>query len=85
MYRLTAIFSVFVLLLLPQTSSACAVCMGGANSPIAPAMNASIFLLMGFIGLMLSGVCGFALYIYKRSKKIPPQFHEELAVMICEQ
>jgi hypothetical protein len=79
--RLAALLAACATIVLPQTSSACAVCMGGANSPINPAINAAIFLMIGCIGAMLAGICGFALYLFKRSKKpLPP--HEELAGMI---
>ena len=57
-----------VLAVLPRTSSACAVCMGGSDSAIAPAMNAAIFLLMGFIGFILAAICGFVFHLYRRSK-----------------
>jgi hypothetical protein len=83
-HRLIVLFAACATVVLPQTSSACAVCMGGASSPINPAMNAAIFLLMGFIGSMLAGVCGFAFYLFKRSSKpLPP--HEELAGILCQQ
>lgn len=65
------------LLAMPKTALACAVCMGDPNSPIAPAVNAAIFLMLGFIGTVLTGVAGFAFYLNKRSKKpLPP--HQEL-------
>jgi hypothetical protein len=82
--RLIVLLAASTTVLVPQTSSACAVCMGGANSPIAPAMNAAIFLLMGFIGMMLAGIGGFAFYLFKRSKKLLPP-HEELAGILCQQ
>lgn len=68
----------------PQTSSACAVCMGASDSSVAPAMNAAIFLMLGFVALMLSSVGGFAFYLYRRSKMpLPP--HEELSDVIYQE
>jgi hypothetical protein len=62
-------------------ANACAVCMGDADSPIAPAMNAAIFLMLGCIGSVLLGVVSFALYLRHRSSApLPP--HEELGHLI---
>lgn len=69
---------------LPRTSSACAVCMGASDSAVAPAMNAAIFLMLGFLGMMFAGVGGFVLYLYKRAKQ-PPAPHEELTQMIYQE
>jgi hypothetical protein len=72
------------LVAVPQTSSACAVCMGGADSAIAPAMNAAIFLLMGFIAFVLAGLGGFAFYLYRRSK-MPANPLTELSQVIYQE
>ena len=62
--------------LAPTRLLACAVCMGASDSSIAPAMNAAIFLLLGFLGTMLTGVGGFALYLSRRSR-LPHPPHEQ--------
>jgi hypothetical protein len=68
-------------LLAAVPASACSICMGDANSPIAPAMNAAIFLMLGCIGSVLFGVASFALYLRHRSRApLPP--HEELGHLI---
>ena len=73
-----------IVALLPRTSSACAVCMGGSDSAIAPAMNAAIFLMLGFIATMLAGIGGFIFYLSRRAKMpVPP--HEELSGMIYKE
>lgn len=74
----------FAAVLLPRTSSACAVCMGASDSTVAPAMNAAIFLMLGFIGAMLAGVAGFAFYLFLRARR-PVPAHEELTQMIYEE
>ena len=57
----------------PATAGACTACMGDVNSKIAPAMNAAIFLMLGFIGFMLASAAGFAFYLVKRaSVPLPP-------------
>lgn len=69
---------------LPQTSQACAVCMGASDSAVAPAINAAIFLMLGFVGIMLGGAGGFAFYLFRRGK-LPAPPHEELTQMICQE
>ena len=65
---------------LPVTASACAVCMGDVNSKTAPAMNAAIFLMLGFIGAMLASAAAFGFYLVKRANTpLPP--HSEFASM----
>jgi len=63
-------------LLAPKSLLACAVCMGGSDSNVRPAVNGAIFLMLGFIGTMLTGVGGFALYLFRRSK-LPHPPHEQ--------
>ena len=58
--------------------------MGGSDSTIAPAMNAAIFLMLGFIGSILAAVGGFIFYLSRRAKlPVPP--HEELSGMIYKE
>jgi hypothetical protein len=71
-----------VLTPIAQTSAqACTVCMGDPNSNEATAINAAIFLLLGFIGGVLGLLSAFGIYLYRRSNApIPP--HVQLAEMI---
>lgn len=58
---------------LPATASACTACMGDANSKIAPAINAAIFLMLGFIGTMLACAAAFGFHLMKRANNpLPP-------------
>lgn len=74
--RLPAATLAAAALLAPKPLLACAVCMGASDSPVAPAINAAIFLLMGFIGSMLAGVAAFGFYLFRRSKQ-PHPAHEQ--------
>jgi hypothetical protein len=57
----------------PATAAACTVCMGDVNSKTAPAINAAIFLMLGFIGFMLAAAAGFGFYLMKRANSpLPP-------------
>jgi hypothetical protein len=67
----------------PVTVQACAVCMGGDSVDGGP-MNAAIFLMLGCIGGVLSLLCAFGVYLYRRARApIPP--HIQLAEMIGAQ
>ena len=45
-----------------NSASACAMCMGASDAPIAPAVNGSIFLLLGV--LLIVGGCFFRFVLY---------------------
>jgi len=62
-------------LFLPVCSNACSVCMGASDSPVASAMNAAIFLMLGFVGLMLCSIGGFIFYLSRRSPLLPSPFN----------
>lgn len=81
-------------LYIPRTGQACAACFGsgdstgvaGGGGPGGPGgpMNAAIFLMLGCIGGVLSLLCAFAIYLYRRSQApIPP--HVQLAELIGAQ
>jgi hypothetical protein len=58
----------------PTAARACAVCMGGDDSQIGPAMNAAIFLLLGCIGGVLGLLVAFAIYLMRRANApLPPE------------
>lgn len=54
--------------MLPTVAKACPICMGGADTAVAPAMNGAIFLMLGLVGLMLSSAGGFIFYLSKRAR-----------------
>jgi len=66
-----------LLALLPAAASACSVCMG-ATSRTGPAINGAIFLMLGFVGAILTGLGAFAYNLAKRARSpLPP--HAELS------
>jgi hypothetical protein len=85
--RLCGIVIAAIALHLPVTAHACAACVGYADSTGGGAggpMNAAIFLMLGCIGGVLSLLCAFGIYLYRRSQApIPP--HVQLAEMIGSQ
>ena len=46
---------------------ACATCYGQSDAPMAQGMNWGIMVLLGVIGVVLSGITGFFVYIAKRT------------------
>ena len=46
---------------------ACAACFGQSDSTMARSLNASIFTLMGFIGVVLIGAASFFVFLSKRA------------------
>ena len=56
-----------VLAHLPTVASACTACMGDPNSKTAGAINAAIFLMLGFLALMLGSLVAFAFYLSRRA------------------
>ncbi len=68
-------------LLCPRVVSACSVCMGDPNTREAGAMNAAIFLMLGFIFSVLALLVAFGIYLYRRSlAPVPP--HIQIADLI---
>ena len=72
-----------LLALWPAAASACSVCMG-ATSKTGPAINGAIFLMLGFIGLVLGAVGAFAYNLAKRARSpLPP--HADISQMTTGQ
>ena len=46
---------------------ACSACFGKSDSTMARSLNASIFTLMGFIGIVLVGAASFFVFLAKRA------------------
>ena len=56
------------LILASETSAvACAACFGQSDSAMSRSLNASIFTLMGFIGIVLIGAASFFVFLAKRA------------------
>lgn len=58
---------------MPAAALACTACMGDANTKTAGAMNAAIFLLLGFIGGVLGLLAAFGISLMRRAASpLPP-------------
>lgn len=66
----------------PAAVQACGICMGQtSDTNFAGAMNGAIFVMLGFIGAMLTGISAVGYTLYRRSQSAPPD-HVQLAEMI---
>jgi uncharacterized membrane protein len=63
----SAILSVLFLLASHSAVWACAACYGKSDSSMARSLNASIFTLMGVVGVVLSGAASFFVILSKRA------------------
>ncbi|MBC8038471.1 MAG: hypothetical protein H7X89_14760 [Rhizobiales bacterium] len=63
----TSVVLAVILTHLPIAANACTACMGDPNSKTAGAINAAIFLMLGFISLMLGSFVAFAYYLSRRA------------------
>ena len=55
--------------------------MGGADTSVAPAMNGAIFLMLGFVGFMLSSAAGFIVYLARKARA-PMRPNAEIARLL---
>jgi flagellar basal body-associated protein FliL len=62
----SAILTVTCLLQCTPAALACAACFGQSDSSMARSLNASIFTLMGFIGVVLAGAASFFVFLAKK-------------------
>jgi hypothetical protein len=70
--------------LAPKSAFACAMCMGSSDAPIAPAVNASIFLLLGIV--LAVGGCFFKFLLFlARQDGIPLEPHQEISQSLATQ
>jgi len=59
-----------LLLCLPTKVSACAVCYGAADDPMAKGMDMAILFLLGAIGIVLLGIIAVTIYFARRAKLV---------------
>ena len=59
-----------LLIAAPRIALACPVCFGESDSPMAAATNAGIWLMLGVVGVMLTGFASFFIYLIRRAKRL---------------
>jgi len=68
--RLLPLIVIWVLLNGTHAALACTACYGQSDSSLAKGMNAGIYVLLGFVGLVLSAVAGFFVFIVRRATRL---------------
>ncbi len=71
--NLLTLFLAALLLHSAPTALACSACYGKSDSALAQGMNNGIFVLLGFIGLILLGVSAFFVFILRRAARVQAQ------------
>ena len=56
------------LLAAPRAAFACPVCFGQSDSPLAWAVNMGVFVMLGFVGVVLSAFAAFFVYLMRRAR-----------------
>jgi hypothetical protein len=64
------IFAATLLLASAPALLACAACFGKSDSAMARSLNASIFSLMGVVGVVLAGAASFFVFLAKRAAAV---------------
>lgn len=67
--RLLPLVVAWVLLNGTQAAWACTACYGQSDSSLAKGMNAGIYVLLGFVGMVLVGISGFFVFIVRRAAR----------------
>ncbi|HEX5220780.1 MAG TPA: hypothetical protein VFZ59_14520 [Verrucomicrobiae bacterium] len=49
---------------------ACATCYGASDSPLAQGMNWGIMVLLGFVGMVMTGIVAFFVHVGRNSGKV---------------
>jgi len=49
---------------------ACATCYGASDSPLAQGMNWGIMVLLGFVGVVMTGIVAFFVHVGRNSAKM---------------
>lgn len=67
--QLSSVLAAAVLIHLPSSAQACAVCLGGSDSNVRGALNGAIFLMLGVLGTVLALITAVGVSIFRRSHK----------------
>jgi hypothetical protein len=59
-----------IVLGVPRVALACPVCFGQNDSPMAHAMNAGIFFMLGVVAVILTGFGSFVFYLSRRASLV---------------
>jgi hypothetical protein len=66
--RLRPLLTAVALVAIPRVASACPVCFGRSDSPLAVGTNMAIFFMLGVTGAVLAGFASFIVYLMRRAR-----------------
>lgn len=68
-FRLTAGLLVALIVAAPRAALACPVCFGQSDSPLALAVNMGVFVMLGFVAVVLAAFASFFVYLARRARR----------------
>lgn len=77
--RLTQLIAALMIVAVPRAAFACPVCFGQSDSPLAWAVNMGVFVMLGFVGVVLSAFAAFMVYLVRRARRFEPTPQEGTA------
>ena len=63
------IVATLALLIAPRAAFACPVCFGQSDSPLAWAVNMGVFVMLGFVAVVLAAFASFFIYLARRARR----------------
>lgn len=58
-----------MMLAAPRAAFACPVCFGQSDSPLAWAVNMGVFVMLGFVAVVLGAFASFFVYLSRRARQ----------------
>lgn len=68
--RLLLLVGALVVLVLPDAAQACSVCFGDPDHPMTKGAVAGVYVMIGFVGFVLTGIIGTAAFWMVRTRRI---------------
>lgn len=68
--RVFLLLSALVVLALPGAAQACSVCFGDPDHPMTKGAVAGVYVMIGFVGFVLTGIIGTAAFWMARSRQL---------------
>jgi hypothetical protein len=66
---LTRVIATLVVIGAPRAAFACPVCFGQSDSPQAWAVNMGVFVMLGFVAVVLAAFAAFMVYLARRARR----------------
>jgi hypothetical protein len=77
--RLIVMLLGLLVLAAPRAALACPVCFGQNDSPLAWAVNVGVFVMLGFVVVVLTAFASFMVYLARRARRFASTPQEGIA------